>query len=122
MNSSSLFKLGPRCGWVVKVTPRPLSLWERLRAHCVRSWMCHRGGVDGAEYLASAKIRSSNRPATVATTTALSRPGCTQYCYVMHTFPSTSHCRTTPNKYSRPEDVGSAFLRSIRTNVLSKAT
>jgi hypothetical protein len=49
--------------WVVNAAPRPLYPRERLGTHCIGGWVGPRADVEGAENVATAGIRSPDRPA-----------------------------------------------------------
>ena len=83
--------------------------------------MGRRASWAGAEYLAAAGIRFSNLSESL---NRLSYPGPivpSSATLWAHTLLSVIP-ETKLNKFSRPEEGGSAILRSIRTNCLSKAT
>ena len=97
MYSSSYFNLGPRSVWVVKATTGTLPPEKTSYSLCTR--------LDGPQSL---RVRKSLppqgftprtvQPVASGYTTEISRADCTQYCYIMDTFPSPSHSRNNSNQ------------------------
>ena len=110
-------------GWKTRRPRRFTSGKERVPIVYEAGWAT---GPDwmGAEKLAPAGIRSSNRPARKESLHRLRYP----YPIVHSTATKWTHFllpvipETTLTKCIRPEEGGNAILRSIRTNFLSKAT
>jgi len=122
MYSSSYFNLGPRSGWVVKATTRTLPpektsylLCRRLDGPQDQSWRVQ--NISSPQGFDPRTVQPVASRYTDWAIPARLYPVLLNNAHIPF---SQSFQKITVNKFIRPEERGSMFLRSIRTNILIK--